>query len=153
MWSYRKDAAYLSALSALAGSVVGGVTSGFGGWLNQRSQARAGQRAHEVLRREELYKDFIIAASKAYGEALVSSEPQIQDLVALYAMVSRMRVVSSPQTIDCADNIMRMTIETYFAPNKTMRDLNDIIKTGTALDPLKEFSEIVREELQLLTSL
>jgi hypothetical protein len=83
----------------------------------------------------------------------VSSEPQIQDLVALYAMVSRMRVVSSPQTIDCADNIMRMTIETYFAPNKTMRDLNDIIKTGTALDPLKEFSEIVREELQLLTSL
>jgi hypothetical protein len=113
----------------------------------------AGQRAHEVFRREELYKDFIIAASKAYGEALVSNEPQIQDLVALYAMVSRMRVVSSPQTIDCADNIMRTTIETYFAPNKTMRDLNDIIKTGTALDPLKEFSEIVREELQLLTSL
>ena len=26
-----------------------------------------------------------------------------------YAMVSRMRVVSSPQTIDCADNIMRTT--------------------------------------------
>jgi hypothetical protein len=64
------DAAYLSALSALAGSVVGGVTSGIGGWLNQRSQARAGQRAHEVSRREELCKDFIIAASKAYGEAL-----------------------------------------------------------------------------------
>jgi hypothetical protein len=153
MWSYRMDAAYLSALSALAGSVVGGVTSGFGGWLNQRTQVRAGQRAHEVTRREELYKDFIIAASKAYGEALVSNEPQIQNLVALYAMVSRMRIVSSPQTIECADIVMRTTIETYFAPNKTMRDLNDIIKTGTALDPLRKFSEIVREELQLLTSL
>ena len=147
------DAAYLTALSALAGSIVGGATSGFGGWLNQRSQARAGQRAHEVLRRGELYKDFIIAASKAYGEALVSSEPQIQDLVALYAMVSRMRAVSWPQIIDCADNIMRMTIETYFAPNKTIRDLNDTIKTGTGLDPLKQFSEIVREELRLLASL
>jgi hypothetical protein len=147
------DAAYLTALSALAGSIVGGATSGFGGWLNQRSQARAGQRAHEVLRREELYKDFIIAASKAYGEALVSSEPQIQDLVALYAMVSRMRVTSSPQTIDCADNIMRTTIDTYFAPNKTIRDVNETIKTGTGLDPLKQFSEIVREELRLLASL
>jgi hypothetical protein len=100
-----------------------------------------------------LCKDFIIAASKAYGEALVSNEPQIQNLVALYAMVSRMRIVSSPQTIECADIVMRTTIETYFAPNKTMRDLNDIIKTGTALDPLRKFSEIVREELQLLTSL
>jgi hypothetical protein len=147
------DAAYLSALSALAGSVVGGVTSGFGGWPNQRSQARAGQRAHEVIRREELFKDFIIATSKAYGEALVSSEPQIQDLVALYAMVSRMRVMSSPQTNNCADNIMRTTIETYFAPNKTIRDVNDTIKTGTGLDPLKKFSEVVRKELRLLASL
>jgi hypothetical protein len=55
-------------------------------------------------------KDFIVAASKANGEALVSIEPEIQNLVALYAMVSRMRVVSSPQAIDCADNIMRTTI-------------------------------------------
>jgi len=66
----------------LAGSLVGGLTSGIGGWLNQRSQTRAGQRAHDILRREELYKDFIVAASKAYGEAIVSNEPQIQDLVA-----------------------------------------------------------------------
>ena len=96
---------------------------------------------------------FIIAASKAYGEALVSSEPQIQDIVALYAMMSRMRVVSSSRTIDCADDIMRTTIKTYFAPNKTIRDVNDTIKTGTELDPLKKFSEVVREELRLLASL
>src|SRR3984885_13766330 len=37
-------------------------------------------------------KDFIVAASKANGEALVSIEPEIQNLVALYAMVSRMPV-------------------------------------------------------------
>jgi hypothetical protein len=64
-----------------------------------------------------------------------------------------MRVVSSPQTIDCADDIMRTTIETYFAPNKTIRDLNETIKTGSGLDPLKKFSEVVREELRLLASL
>jgi hypothetical protein len=144
------DAAFLSALSALAGSLVGGLTSGFGGWLNQRAQARSGQRAHEIQRREELYKDFIVAVSRAYGEAVVSSEPQIQDLVDLYAMVSRMRVVSTPQTIERADIIMRTTIDTYFTPNKTLRELNDLIKSGAGIDPLREFSVVAREELQRL---
>ena len=68
------NVAYISALSALAGSVVGGLTSGFTTWLSQRAQARAGQLDREMSRREDLYKDFIVAASKAYGDALMSNE-------------------------------------------------------------------------------
>ena len=147
------DAAYLSAISALAGSIIGGLTSGVGGWLNQRTQARAGQLAHDTLRRQELYKDFIVAASKAYGKALVSSEPQIEDLVDLYAMVSRMRVISPARTVECADEIMHKTIATYFAPNKTIRELNELIMSGAGIDPLKEFGEVAREELQALPPL
>jgi hypothetical protein len=147
------DVAYLSALSALAGSVVGGLTSGLGGWLNQRTQARAGQRAHDILRRQDLYKDFIVAASRAYGKAIVSNEPQIEDLIALYAMISRMRVISSTRTVACADEIMHKTITTYFAPNKTIRELNELIISGAGIDPLKEFGEVAREELQALPSL
>jgi hypothetical protein len=52
------DVAYMSALSALAGSAIGGLTSGVTTWLNQRSLARAGQLAHELSRRQELYRDF-----------------------------------------------------------------------------------------------
>ncbi len=141
------DVAYLSALSALAGSVVGGLTAGLTTWLNQRAQARAGARAHETARREDLYKEFIIAASRAYGDALVSNLPQIQELVGLYAMISRMRVMSAPHTIACADKIMLTTIETYFAPNKTIAELHDVMKSGTGIDPLKEFGEAAREEL------
>ena len=115
------DIAYLSALSALAGSVVGGLTSGITTWLSQRNQARAAQLAREMSRREDLYKDFIVAASKVYGDALMSSEPQIQELVGLYAMISRMRVLSSSRIVRCADQIMRVTIDTYFAPNRTIR--------------------------------
>jgi hypothetical protein len=55
------DVAYLSALSALAGSVVGGLTSGITTWLSQRAQATAGQLAREMSRRDDLYKDFIVA--------------------------------------------------------------------------------------------
>ena len=147
------DVAYLSALSALAGSVVGGLTSGVGGWLNQRTQAKAGQQARDILRRQDLYKDFILAASRAYGKAIVSSEPQIEDLIALYAMISRMRVISSTQTVECADEIMHKTTATYFAPNKTIRELNELIMSGAGIDPLKKFGEVAREELQALPPL
>ena len=41
------DAAYISALAALAGSLVGGLTSRFTTWQGQRAQARAGQLAHD----------------------------------------------------------------------------------------------------------
>jgi hypothetical protein len=42
---------------------------------------------------------------------------------------------------------MYETIDTDFAPNKTTRERYDLLKTGTSIDPLKGFSEVVREEL------
>jgi hypothetical protein len=59
------DVAYISALAALTGSVAGGLTSGLTTWLSQRAQARAGQLGQEMSRRDDLYKDFIVAASKS----------------------------------------------------------------------------------------
>jgi len=96
------DVAYVSALSALAGSVIGGLTSGVTTWLNQRSQTRAGYISHELARREDLVRDFILSASKTYGDAIVNDQPQMQELVNLYAMVSRMRVLSMPRSVASA---------------------------------------------------
>ena len=144
------DVAYVSALSALAGSVVGGLISGIATWLSQREQAMAGKRVHDLSRLEDLYKDFILAASIAHGKALTSSDPQIQELVALYGMISGIRILSSPRIVACADKIMRAILDTYFGPNKTIRELHDLVKSGSdpGIDPLKEFSELVREELR-----
>ncbi|MBV8650014.1 MAG: hypothetical protein JO255_01025, partial [Alphaproteobacteria bacterium] len=97
------DVGFLSALSALAGSVVGGLTTGITTWMALRAQLRAGHYAHEMARLEELFRDFIVAASRAYGKALTTNDPDLQDLVAIYAMVGRMRVMCSPQIIACAD--------------------------------------------------
>jgi hypothetical protein len=141
------DVGFISAFSALAGSAVGGLTSAATTWLSQREQLRAGQVAREITRREDLYRDFITAASKAYGEALTSSEPQVPELVALYAMISRMRVLSAPRTIATADKIMMTIIDTYFSPNHSVRELRDLIKAGAGIDPLKDFSEAAREEV------
>jgi hypothetical protein len=147
------DIAYLSTLSALAGSVVGGLTSGIATWLGQRTRSRESRFAREMARRDDLYKEFIAAASKAYGEAIVSNEPNVQELVALYAMIGRMRVQSSPQTVGCAEKIMRLTIDTHFAPGKTIRELHELVRSGSGIDLLKDFSEVAREELRAFTTL
>jgi hypothetical protein len=143
------DVAYISTISALAGSVIGGLTSGITAWLNQRSVARAGHLAQEISRRQDLYRDFIIAASKAYAEALVVNEPKIEELILLYAMISRMRVMSSPDIVACAERILLETTGAYFEPNRTVPELRELIRTGTGVDPLKDFAEAVREERQL----
>ena len=106
-----------------------------------------------MSRRDDLYKDFIVAASKAYGDVVLSSEPQIQELLALYAMISRMRLMPLPKTVACPEKIVDTTLATYFAPNKTIRELHDLTKSGVGIDPLKEFSEAAREELRVFATL
>src|ERR1700722_19036267 len=73
------DGAYISALSALAGSVVGGLTSGMRTWVSYRAQARTARLSSDLSRREDLFRDFIVAASKLYDAALMSSEPKIEE--------------------------------------------------------------------------
>jgi hypothetical protein len=85
------DSAYISAFAALAGSAIGGLTSLTASWLTQRVQFSAQQLAHDIARREELYKDFIDQASQCYADAFEHSEPDVSKLVRLYALVSRMR--------------------------------------------------------------
>ena len=121
-------------------------------WLNQRAQVKAGQRAAQIEHLEALFDDFIVAASKSYGEALVSSEPKIEEIVKLYAMISQMRVLCSAQTVKMAEEAMSATLDTYFSPNTTVRELHEVIKSGVGIDPLRHFADAAGKELELLRS-
>jgi hypothetical protein len=143
------DAAYLSALSALAGSVVGGLTMALSAWISQSVSARAGMISSHLARRQELFRDFIVSASRVYGEALMSNEPKIPELVELYALLSRMRVLCQPETVAAGEKLMRSILDTYLAPNRTFKELRDLMTTGDGIDPLKEFSVAAREEIEL----
>ena len=72
--------------------------SGFTNSLNQRARIKASLITHTLARQEELFKGFIVAASRYYGEATVTSTPQVQELVELHGMISGMRVMSSSHT-------------------------------------------------------
>jgi hypothetical protein len=141
------DAGYVSAVAALAGSIIGGVTSLTASWLTQHVQLRAQRLVEDLRRREELYKSFIEEASRLFADAYEHNRADVSNLVNLYALVNRMRIVSSPEIVQHADSAARSIIETYQAPNKTLRDVSEILN-NTALSPLREFSNACREELQ-----
>ena len=81
----------------------------------------------------------------------MSNEPQIQELIALYAMISRMRVLCFPQTVACATEVMSAITAAYGAPNKTISELNEMMKSGVGIDPLKDFAEAARQQLLSLS--
>ena len=137
---------YLPALAALAGSAIGGLTSLGSAWLTQRHQDRANRLSGEKTRRQKLYKQFIDEASRLYADALVHDQAEVSALVGVYALIGRMRVVSSSAVIGQAEAVVRMIVETYFAPNKTFPEVRGLMDSH-AFDPLRAFSEECREEL------
>jgi hypothetical protein len=62
-----------------------------------------------------------------------------------------MRVLSSAVVVEKAEAVIRMIVDTYFAPNKTFPELRKLMDSN-AIDPLRAFSEECREELRRLQS-
>ena len=143
------DSSIISALAALAGAVTGGLTSVLASWLTQHAQARAQWRAQDTLRRQELYKEFIEAASKCYIYALQYDKSDIPALVELYVRVGRMRILLSSQVVKSAEYVARTIIDTYLEPNKNFLELREMANSGS-IDLLRDFSETCRAEFESL---
>ena len=143
------ETSIVSALAALAGTTIGGLTSVAANWLNQRSQIRAQWLHQERNRRQILYRDFIDEASKCYIDALQHNEADVSSLVGLYAKLSRMRVSSSEPVIRLAEDIARKILDTYLEPDRSFVELRDMAINGS-IDLLHEFSNACRDEFEHL---
>ena len=144
------DAPVISALAALAGAVIGGLTSVLASWLTQHTQARAQWVAQDKFRRQELYKEFIEDASKAYVDALQHDKADMTLLVGLYAKIGRMRVLSSPNVIENAEQIADKIVDTYLLPDKSFPELREMVNEGS-IDILQGFGEACRAEYESLS--
>jgi hypothetical protein len=143
------NASVISALAALVGAAIGGLTSVLATWLTQRTQVRAEWLAHERVRRHDLYKDFIDEATKCHVHALQHNEPDLAALGNLYAMINRMRVEASPEVADEAEVIGRKIVDTYLGPDKTFFQLREMLEDGS-IDILDKFGDVCRAEFESL---
>jgi len=74
---------------------------------------------------------------KCYVDALLHDEPDVASLVVLYAKISRMRVLSSRQVVESAEQLIGQVIDSYPKPAKTLTEIH-AIKDGS-LDIISNF--------------
>ncbi len=145
------DASIISALAALTGAAIGGLTYGVASWLNSRKQVRAEWLAQDRIRRQDLYKEFIKSATKSYADALQHNEPDVPGLIELYTTLGRMRVLSSPKVFKSAQQAVRKILDTYLEPNKTFAELRAMVNSEEA-DLLFAFAEACHTEQESLSA-
>ena len=141
------DSSAITALAALMGATIGGLTSFLASWFSQRTQARAQLVAQDTVQRQELYKEFIEEAARCYVHALQHDEPDIPGLVGLYAKIARMRVLSSPAVVDVAERIAHRIADAYLEPDKTFLELREMVN-DRSIDMLGDFSQACRTEFE-----
>lgn len=144
------DSAYISALSALAGSSIGAFATFATTWLNQSYQNRIQRRANEMSRRERLFGDFVDEAAKVFGDALVNRLDDPAKLVRLYALKSRLSLFASVEVIEKAEDVLRAVAVKYYSDKTDYSNLvpGDIdLSTRKNFDILHDFTKACREEL------
>lgn len=139
--------AYISAFAALAGAIIGGLTSFGTSWFTQRAQLRSADREARRTKLEALYNEYIAEAARLYVEALTHQTEDPSKMVPLYALGSRMRLVSARTVIDAAIRIDDNILETYMGPNRTLQEVRDLVREGGIKTLLIAFSEACREDL------
>jgi hypothetical protein len=139
--------AYISAIAALCGSVIGALVSIATTWLTQHHQEESRRRApQEYTRRERIFVEFIDLSSKAYVDALL--ETSIKDpakVVSLYATMGKLRLFASGGIVEAAEKVMSRILETYYGPKFDLENRPPVDHTS---DILREFSERCRAELR-----
>ena len=141
------DKGYITALAALGGAALGGLTSFATSWISLRTQMRAERSASSKSKRQKLYKEFIDGAAGVYGDALMHDKLATTGLIDLHALVSQMRVTSSQTVIESAIKVVKVITDTYSQPNKTPDEIKAMISNGS-VDILLGFSEACREEFE-----
>ena len=138
--------AYISAIAALCGSIIGALVSIATTWLTQHHQDESRRRAREYTRRERIFVEFIDLSSKAYVDALL--ETSIKDpakVVSLYATMGKLRLFASGGIVEAAEKVMSRILETYYGPKFDLENRPAVDHTS---DILREFSERCRAELR-----
>src|SRR6201997_2260985 len=104
------DLFYIPALASFSGSASGTLASIVTNWVTQRRKDRVRHTLRATAQREELYKDFIEEASRLYADALVNDKSEVSKLVDLYALIARMKILSSDAVIVAAEKAGRLIL-------------------------------------------
>ena len=142
------DPALLSALSALVGALTGGTASLLAAIYTQRHQDRLQRLGREATKREQVYADFIMTASKLLLNAYVHDGVTLTtDGQQLAGLLNRMRLFAPPHVIDEAEAVIRRIVEISLKPSMEFPKVAAELFNDRKSDRLLQFSLACRADL------
>jgi hypothetical protein len=141
------DANLITALAGVLGSVTGASAAIATTWIAQKSQTVRERAKWETRRRETLYGDFINEASRLIADAFDHTLDNPETLVKLYAILGRIRLVSSEAVLVAAEEVSDRIVKLYAEPNRKIDEIFTTLHGGEA-EVFKRFSDACRVELR-----
>jgi hypothetical protein len=141
------DNTLTSVLAALGGSVIGATTPVLSNFVLQRSLTQRELTNREIAQREELYAEFIRQGTACYAKALSQSLENIDEVVAMYALVNRIRLFASVNVLEAAEGFVKKLVERYGEKNMSIDQIKSVALEQHA-DPLNDFALKCRAELR-----
>ncbi|HEV2979078.1 MAG TPA: hypothetical protein VG425_15990 [Casimicrobiaceae bacterium] len=141
------DSAIVSAMAGVLGSLVGASAAVATAWITQKTQSKRELIQEEMRRREALYGEFVAECAKLLIDAFTHTLDKPDTLLALYALINRIRLCASQPVLREAERLLTRVAEQYFSRNLTLEEMRALTRSEGA-DPLKSFGEACRVELK-----
>jgi hypothetical protein len=139
--------AIINILAALSGTVVGSIAPVLSNYVLQKSVTQRDLLNRQLGQREVLYSDFIKEASRLYADAMIHELNDLNEIVSLYALVSRIRLLATEPVVRAAEGFVKLIVRHYGDPNLTLEEIRTAALSEKA-DPLDVFSFACRRELR-----
>ena len=140
------DAPTVTVLTSL---FVGGMATVASAWITQKTLNKRELIRGEVGKRETLYGEFIGECAKLLMDSLTHSLETPETMLAVLALINRIRLCASPAVLEQAERLLRRITEQYLSRNLNIEELRELARDEDA-DLLREFAETCREELAVL---
>jgi hypothetical protein len=134
-------------LAALGGSVIGATTPVLSNFVLQKSLTQRELTNRELAQRGELYSEFIRQGTLCYAKALSQSLENMDEVVAMYALVNRIRLFASAEVLGAAETFVKKLVEQYGENNMSIDQLKTVA-LEQRVDPLNDFALKCRSELR-----
>lgn len=139
----------VTAMAAALGSLLGATASIATTWITRRAEITRTHSEWKLRQRESLYNESITEASRLTVDALAHCLEQPDQLMALYGILSRIRLMSGEEVLREGEACCHRIIELYGRPNLTTDQIRAAAESHDLddIDPLKKFSTACRKEL------
>ncbi len=142
------NSSIIPALSAILGTTVGGLVTFLTTFLNQRLATRRDILARDVANREQLYSEFLKEVGGLYFDSIhrtLDDMSQQSTLMTMYALVGRIRVISTEPVLTAAEKVADDIVECYKRPPTTFAEFQRLWGSS---DRWHEFTNACRQERQ-----